>query len=268
MEQYTIDEQNINDWIERGKKIIYPENLENWTSCVKNRAQDTYHGSDLETALQVMEALDNKEDMFEIEESLNRVNFSSNAHFLILKIILSFSKHGPEFMEFISHGDISDDLKLAIENQRKENERLEKIQKNDTATGIESIDRAITEAELLKNKDEKNNLDSLVNPNKSLQIRKEGIIAKIVNFIKGLFRPKYKAIAQHSMAVQSANNSTQDTDLINLQDKLENNQIKLSDLTDTQVKGLNSLYQNQIEILKQTLKYKKIEMDIREQIQN
>ena len=29
-------------------------------------------------------------DMYEIEEMLNRANFSDNAHFLILKIILSF----------------------------------------------------------------------------------------------------------------------------------------------------------------------------------
>lgn len=258
----------MEDYIERGKKIIFPENYEDWASCVNNRMQDSYNGADLETALQIMEALENNVDMFEIEESLNRTTFSSNAHFLILKIILSFSKRGPDFMEFISHGDISDDLRLAIDTQKKENEKLTLMHQNDTLNAEETIDRAITEAELLRNKDEKNYLDSLVNPNKSLQIRKATILSKIVNFIKGLFRPKYKAINQHNPISTSLDENTQDFELINLQDKFENNQIKLSELSDNQLQNLNNLYQNQIKVLKQTLNYKKIEMNINEQILN
>lgn len=257
----------MEDYIDRGKQIIFPENYEDWTSCVKNRMQDSYHGADIETALQVMEALENEDDLYEIEESLNKTTFSSNAHFLILKIILSFSKRGPEFLEFISHGDISDDLKIAIDSQKVENERLASMHQNDTASTEENIDRAITEAELLRNKDEKNNLDTLINPNKSLQIRKNNIFSKIINFIKGLFKPKYKAISQSSSVFNDVSNG-QDPDLINLQDKFENNQIKLSDLSDGQVKDLNALYINQIDVLKQTLNYKKIELNITEQILN
>lgn len=262
----NIPEVDINNWIERGKNIIFSENYEDWISCVKNRAQDSYRGADLETALQIMEALDKEIDMTEIEEMLNKTTFSNNAHFLILKIILSFSKRGPEFMEFISHGDISNDLQKAIDNQKNENKKLAEMHQNDTLNNSSTIDRAITEAELLKNKDEKINLDSLVNPNKSLQIRKTGIISKIVNFIKGLFKPKYKAISQYASTNNFSNNTDQDFELINLQFKLENNQIKLSDLTDNQVQSINSLYQKQIEVLKQTLNYKKIEMNIKEQI--
>ena len=171
-------------------------------------------------------------------------------------------------MEFISHGDISDDLRLAIETQKNTNEKLALIHKNDTMDTGKAIDRAITEAELLRNKDEKINLDSLVNPNKSLQIRKATIFSKIVNFIKGLFKPKYKAINQHNPSSVSLIDSEQDFELISLQDKFENNQIKLSELSDNQVQNLNTLYLKQIDILKQTLSYKKIEMNITKQIFN
>ena len=101
-----------------------------------------------------------------------------------------------------------------------------------------------------------------------MQIRKATILSKIVNFIKGLFRPKYKAINQHNPISTSLDENTQDFELINLQDKFENNQIKLSELSDNQLQNLNNLYQNQIKVLKQTLNYKKIEMNINEQILN
>ena len=63
----------------------------------------------------------------------------------------------------------------AIENQKAENEKLASLHQNDNAIKEATIDRAINEAELLRNKDEKNNLDSLVNPNKALQIRKSNL---------------------------------------------------------------------------------------------
>lgn len=193
MEDQLIDmESKINEWIERGQKIIYLENYEDWTSCVKNRASDGYHGADLECALEVMEALDKGIDMDEIEEILNRANYSEQAHFLILKIILSFSKFGPNFMEYITHGDISLDLQQAIENQRQENAKFaeaelvninvekEKEKEKEIQTPSESEPAPVYEP---------------MDVNVSLQvIKKESIFKKIINFIKGLFKPKHKLL--------------------------------------------------------------------------
>lgn len=188
MEDQLIDmESKINEWIERGQKLIYLENFEDWTSCVKNRANDGYHGSDLECALEVMEALDKGVDMDEVEDILNRANYSEQAHFLILKIILSFSKFGPDFMEHITHGDITPDLQQAIENQRQENEKFADAELNDN-TFKERKAQTSSESESVPEFEP-------MDINVSLQvIKKESIFKKIINFIKGLFKPKHKLL--------------------------------------------------------------------------
>lgn len=174
-------DEKISEWIERGEKIIYPENLEDWKNCVKNRANDFYHGADLECALEIMEALENDANLEDLEEKLNRTSFSESAHYLILRIILSFSKYGPELMEFITHGEATDDLKQAIDSQRKENIKLAEINKaNETET-----------KEIFDNTSEYEPMDV----NLSLQVvKKQSIFAKIINFFKNLFKPKHKLL--------------------------------------------------------------------------
>ena len=50
----NLIEKKIQEWIERGEKIIYPDNFDDWKSCVKNRASDYYRGFDLEYALETL----------------------------------------------------------------------------------------------------------------------------------------------------------------------------------------------------------------------
>ena len=186
--QINETEQLIKQWIERGEKIIYPQNFEDWTNCVKNRANDGYHGADLECALKVMESLDNDEDLNDLEDFLNRSNYSGQAYYLILKIILSFSKHGPDFMEHITHGDISADLQQAIQSQREENLKYE------AASTLTEEVNSETNNELTDD----SNFESEFEPmdiNVSLQvIKKKSIFSKIISFIKGLFKPKHKLL--------------------------------------------------------------------------
>lgn len=175
----NIDDK-ITEWIQRGEKIIYPENHKDWINCVKNRAKDAYHGADLECALEVMEALENDANLDELEDKLNRASFSESAHYLILRIILAFSKYGPELMEYITHGDIPDDLKQAIDNQRKENEKLEEI--NNVASTPNNTINETPEFEPM-------------DVNVSLQVvKKQSIWSKIINFFKKLFTPKTKLL--------------------------------------------------------------------------
>lgn len=182
----TINIENkITEWIERGEKIIYPENYKDWTNCVKNRAKDAYHGADLECALEVMEALENDANLDELEEKLNRANFSESAHYLILRIILAFSKYGPELMEYITHGDIPDDLKQAIDNQRQENEKLEELNKVENVS-VQSM--TIDETPEFEPMD----------VNVSLQVvKKQSIWTRIINFFKKLFTPKTKLLGSN-----------------------------------------------------------------------
>ena len=182
-EQSTINiEEKISEWIERGEKIIYPQNFKDWTNCVKNRANDSYNGADLECALEVMEALEFGTDLDILEDKLNRASFSESAHYLILRIILAFSKKGPELMEYITHGDTPEDLKQAIDSQKRENEKFESlsVQENNNIT---------------TNEVETNNEVDPTTANVSLVVvKKKSIFARIISFIKGLFKPKHKLL--------------------------------------------------------------------------
>ena len=67
-----------------------------------------------------------------------------------------------------------------------------------------------------------------------------------------------RTIFTESLKVQKQ----EDTELLDLQAKFESNQIKLTDLTDEQLEGLNDLYLMQIDELKQTINKTKSEINI------
>ena len=125
-------EEKIPEWIERGKKFIYPQQEEMWKYCVDVRAHDLYHGNDLENALDIMECLDNGGTIEEANKILDDENHSGTSYGITLSIVLSFSKRGPEFYRAVRGADIS-------EKQMKE---LEKIEKENA-----DYERELTEAE-------------------------------------------------------------------------------------------------------------------------
>ena len=125
-------EEKIPEWIERGKKFIYPQQEEMWKYCVDVRAHDLYHGNDLENALDIMECLDNGGTIEEANKILDDENHSGTSYGITLSIVLSFSKRGPEFYRAVRGENIS-------ERQMKE---LEKIEKENA-----DYERELTEAE-------------------------------------------------------------------------------------------------------------------------
>ncbi len=89
-------------WIERGKKLIYPERYDMWCECVCSCASDLYNGLELINALEVMEALDKGLSLNEVEKYID--DSHSGASFgKLSKIVLYFSKRGPEFYKAFSH---------------------------------------------------------------------------------------------------------------------------------------------------------------------
>lgn len=111
--------------------------------------------------------------------------------------------------------------------------------------------------------------------NKYLQVKKESIFTKFVNFIKGLFGYK---IAEET-PIQKTNVSEQahvkanfleelriekeeDPKLIELQNQFENKELDLCVMSNEQVESLNSLYKRQISDLKKKLDDKKTQLSI------
>lgn len=117
--------QNIPMWIEKGKKYIYPEMYEKWEKMVEIRAEDLYHGFELDASLEIMEALSNGSSMEEAKQIFENQGHSGTSAGLVRNIIFTFSKYGPDFFMATLYGDISPEVKTIIEEKRKENEELE-----------------------------------------------------------------------------------------------------------------------------------------------
>lgn len=110
-------------WFEEGKKYIYPQKTENWQECVYYRASDIYHGWDVENALQIIKALDEGKEMKDVEKLIDEGH--SGASFgMLCRIVLHFSKRGPEFFR-----EKSDGYKYAKgEDKEKYDKMLEEVE--------------------------------------------------------------------------------------------------------------------------------------------
>ena len=118
---------NIPNWIEEGKKIIYPERYEEWEECVGIRASDIYHGRELDNALEIMMALEEDASMEEVKEIFDKQNHSGASAGIVRSIVFSFSNKGPEFWEATNYGEISKENKQILEAKKLENIVLAQI---------------------------------------------------------------------------------------------------------------------------------------------
>lgn len=110
--------------------------------------------------------------------------------------------------------------------------------------------------------------------NKYLQVKKESIFTKFVNFIKGIFGKKVdQKITPQVQSIEFKEkksdfikeirlNKEENKGLLELQRKYENNEIDLSVMSDEEIHELNLLYKRQVSDLKKTLEDKKTQLDI------
>lgn len=126
--------ENIPNWIEKGKLLIFPERYEEWEKCVQIRANDLYHGLELDSALEIMQALEDGASMQEASKILYNQGHSGMSAELVRNLLFSFSSKGPEFWEATAYGEISPKNKKLLEEKKQENIQLAKINasKNDT----------------------------------------------------------------------------------------------------------------------------------------
>lgn len=119
-------EIKIPKWVERGEKLIYPQRRDSWKHCVDIRVHDLYHGMDLDNALDIMECLENGGTVEEANKILEDANHSGMSYGIVLSIIVSFSKRGPEFYRSVKQELNSQQIaeldKIEQENQGFERE--------------------------------------------------------------------------------------------------------------------------------------------------
>lgn len=115
---------SIPSWIERGQALIFPERYKEWEQCVQAHATDLYHGMDLDSALEIMEALDKGASMEEAKKMLDGQGHSDMSASMVRNMIFAFSSQGPEFWEATAYGKISPENKQILEAKKQENKQL------------------------------------------------------------------------------------------------------------------------------------------------
>ena len=124
----AVNETQIAEWIERGEKMIYPAKWEDWGKCVKGRASDLYHGSDLVNAMDVMEALHKGKSTAEATKIAEEANHSGFSWSMMMKIVTVFSKRGPEFYRANHEGEIDHKTEEFLQQLETENKQYETAQ--------------------------------------------------------------------------------------------------------------------------------------------
>lgn len=124
-------ESMITQWIEKGKHLIYPEKYEDWERCVVLEANDSlYYGTTLDYSLEIMQALEDGKPLEEVINIYNNQGHSGGSAGTTQRIVFSFSKKGPEFIETLLNDELSPELKEKIEKQKQENKTLEQLHLN------------------------------------------------------------------------------------------------------------------------------------------
>ena len=129
-EQYETERKNrgkefakthITEWLQAGQELVYPEKLEEWNKIVENSSESAFYGLDISKAIEVMRMLDTDKEIKDVVET-----FKGQEHCggYVEKLVLAFSKRGPEYMEqFISAVgmELTPKMKEKIETLKTQN---------------------------------------------------------------------------------------------------------------------------------------------------
>ena len=135
-----LDEAKVKYFITRGKEYIYPEKMGEWKEFVDVIAR-TNGTSYVKLALDLMEKLESGAEISEVKELYGEHNYE------VRKMILHFSKRGPEFYENTAYFPLKESEKEELAYRRAENERLEELHRTDTREDV-SDERQAEEAEI------------------------------------------------------------------------------------------------------------------------
>ena len=97
--------ENIPNWIEKGHKAFTEDKWEEWDKIVPIRAEDLYHGMELDNTLQVQDILSNEysEESFEkAKECMEEQGHSGMSWSLVCAMIKEFCTHGEEFVMWLN----------------------------------------------------------------------------------------------------------------------------------------------------------------------
>lgn len=112
--------KDLESWVERGKKLIYPERFEEWISfIIAQSKKESGYGRNIGRVLDLMEMLDKGATKEEVNKAMDNMYLSGGEYFFFCRAILYFSKRGPEFVNLQpGHRDFSYYLQVISENEK------------------------------------------------------------------------------------------------------------------------------------------------------
>ena len=125
---------NIPRWIQEGRQFIYPENMNAWKIRVRECAEGSYNGDDLNAALVLMKKLYLGDPVEEVAQSFYRQEHSGASGQHVRDIILDFARRGPEFYEITCLEPLSPEEITIIQERKKTNSKLDQLHPADKVT--------------------------------------------------------------------------------------------------------------------------------------
>ena len=92
---------SIKRWKDRARNILSDDKLEYWDTIVPVRANDLYHGMELDQCLDLVEMLNNGCTLAEAKTKIESQNHSGMSFGLVVSMVREFCKRGLEFAEYV-----------------------------------------------------------------------------------------------------------------------------------------------------------------------
>ncbi len=119
-----INDEKSSAWLERGKKLIYPQRNKDWEKVVSTGMASRLLGACVEAALEVMEAIDKNVPIEQIKEIVTKHDNAGVGHARTMEYVLYFSKKGSEVYEMLEK-DIQKESRKVLNSIKAANSRFE-----------------------------------------------------------------------------------------------------------------------------------------------
>jgi hypothetical protein len=104
-EEEQAAKENILNWINQGHKLLSQEKWDKWDEIVPIRANDLYHGMELDNTLEIQKILSSngKEESFEVaKKCMDDQGHSGMSWSLVCAMIKEFCTNGEEFVKWLN----------------------------------------------------------------------------------------------------------------------------------------------------------------------
>jgi len=91
----------IKEWIKKGVEVLDADYVVEWCRIVPIRADDLYHGMEIDASLEIIELLNSGGTLKDAKTIIDGQGHSGMSYGLVGSMVKAFSKRGSEFVDFL-----------------------------------------------------------------------------------------------------------------------------------------------------------------------